>query len=59
LELRQRSGIQATTQSGNGGNITLETRDLLLLRNNGLELRNPLTPLSDITASSQLGIDGI
>jgi len=114
LELRQRSGIQATTQSGNGGNISLETRDLLLLRNNssisttagqagaggdggnitleaafvvavpqensditanafegrggninittnaiyGLELRNQLTPLSDITASSQLGIDG-
>jgi filamentous hemagglutinin family protein len=34
LDLRQRSGIQATTQSGNGGNITLETRDLVLLRNN-------------------------
>jgi large exoprotein involved in heme utilization and adhesion len=114
LELRQRSDIQATTQSGNGGNITLETRDLVLLRNNssisttagqagaggdggnitleagfvvavpqensditanafegrggninittnaiyGLEFRNQLTPLSDITASSQLGING-
>ena len=114
LELRQRSGIQATTQSGNGGNITLETRDLVLLRNNssisttagqagaggdggnitleagfvvavpqensditanafegrggninittnaiyGLEFRNQLTSLSDITASSQLGING-
>ncbi len=114
LELRQRSGIQATTQSGNGGNIALETRDLVLLRNNssisttagqagaggdggnitleagfvvavpqensditanafegrggninittnaiyGLEFRNQLTSLSDITDSSQLGING-
>ncbi|HEY9850739.1 MAG TPA: filamentous hemagglutinin N-terminal domain-containing protein [Leptolyngbyaceae cyanobacterium] len=34
LQARDRSTIQATTQSGNGGNITLNIADLLILRNN-------------------------
>lgn len=113
LELN-RSYIASTTQSGNGGDMTLEVGDLLLMRNGslisteagtalsggnggnikinadfvvavpkedsdiianayegkggninittqgifGLEFREKLTPLSDITASSELGVDG-
>ncbi|MDY7012762.1 MAG: S-layer family protein, partial [Cyanobacteriota bacterium] len=113
-ELRDRSRLEATTQSGDGGNIDLAIADLLLLRNNssisttagvagaggnggnidiqagivlgfpqensditanafegrggnitittnaiyGLQFRPRLTPLSDITASSEFGLNG-
>jgi filamentous hemagglutinin family protein len=110
LTLNQ-GAISATTTSGEGGNLFLEVRDLLLLRNNsqistnaggtgnggnitiaaqfivanpfensditanafvgrggninittkgifGIEPRVRLTPLSDITASSELGVSG-
>jgi large exoprotein involved in heme utilization and adhesion len=114
LELN-RSQIRATTRFGDGGDITLQVGDLLLMRNNslisttagtaqaggdggnikinadfivavpkensditanafegrggninitaqgiyGLEFRPHLTPLSDITASSDFGVDGV
>ncbi|BAY12571.1 two-partner secretion domain-containing protein [Calothrix sp. NIES-2098] len=104
-------GIQATTKSGEGGNITLHIKDILLMRNGskittdstggngnggdinintnllagaensditanaiqgrggnvqvttqgifGIEFRPELTPESDITASSQFGLNGV
>lgn len=114
IELNNNAGIIATTLSGNGGNITLQVQDLLLLRHGseistsagtaqqggdggnitintpfivavpkedsdisadaftgtggniqitatgiyGIQFRPKDTPLSDITASSQFGIQG-
>ena len=48
------SDITANAFQGNGGNINITTQQLF-----GIEFRSDLTPQSDITASSQFGIDGI
>ncbi|MEH2196077.1 MAG: S-layer family protein [Nostoc sp.] len=109
IQLNHQGFIQAQTESGNGGNITLQTTKLLLLRDNslitstaggngnggnisinapiiaglensdivanavqgrggniqistqgifGLKFRDQLTPDNDITASSELGVNG-
>jgi large exoprotein involved in heme utilization and adhesion len=50
---RENSDITANAFAGNGGNIEISTQSIF-----GLQVRDELTPLSDITASSQLGIDG-
>ncbi|PZO42438.1 MAG: hypothetical protein DCF19_07585 [Pseudanabaena frigida] len=49
----ENSDIFANAFTGNGGNINLTTNGIF-----GLEFRPVLTPLSDITASSQFGING-
>ncbi|NEQ51532.1 MAG: filamentous hemagglutinin N-terminal domain-containing protein [Leptolyngbya sp. SIO3F4] len=49
----ENSDITANAFQGNGGNIIITTQGLL-----GTEFRPQLTPQSDITASSQFGIDG-
>lgn len=115
IELNNGAALSATTKSGNGGDITLQVQDLLLLRHNsnisttagtaqaggnggnmdidakfliaipsensdiianafqgnggniqiaaqgifGIQFREKQTPRSDITASSELGIDGV
>jgi filamentous hemagglutinin family protein len=50
---KENSDIFANAFTGNGGNINLTTNGIF-----GLEFRPVLTPLSDITASSQFGING-
>ncbi|MBT9315641.1 beta strand repeat-containing protein [Leptothoe spongobia] len=50
----ENSDIVANAFAGKGGNINIATQNLL-----GLEFRSVLTPESDITVSSQVGIDGI
>ncbi|MGK7887792.1 MAG: filamentous hemagglutinin N-terminal domain-containing protein [Leptolyngbyaceae cyanobacterium] len=47
------SDIVANAVFGNGGNIQISTQAIF-----GLELREDLTPESDITASSQFGVSG-
>ncbi len=47
------SDIVANAYEGKGGNINITTQGIF-----GLEFRENLTPLSDITASSELGVDG-
>ena len=47
------SDITANAVGGNGGNIEISTESIL-----GLESRPGLTSFSDITASSEFGIDG-
>ena len=47
------SDITANAVGGNGGNIEISTESIL-----GLESRPDLTSFSDITASSEFGIDG-
>ncbi|NEO94610.1 MAG: S-layer family protein, partial [Moorea sp. SIO3G5] len=47
------SDITANAFEGNGGNINITTQGII-----GLEFRENLTPLSDITASSEFGVDG-
>jgi filamentous hemagglutinin family protein len=49
----ENSDISANALAGNGGNINISTSGLL-----GLDYRPTLTPLSDITASSNFGFDG-
>ncbi|MGL6342012.1 MAG: ShlB/FhaC/HecB family hemolysin secretion/activation protein [Waterburya sp.] len=49
----ENSDITANAVGGNGGNITINT-DLIY----GYEPRSEVTPFEDITASSELGIDG-
>ena len=49
----ENSDITANAIAGNGGNIEISS-DFIF----GLESRPELTPFSDITASSELGIDG-
>ncbi|MGL5834895.1 MAG: ShlB/FhaC/HecB family hemolysin secretion/activation protein, partial [Waterburya sp.] len=49
----ENSDITANAVGGNGGNITI-TSDLIY----GFEPRSQTTPFEDITASSELGIDG-
>ncbi|HEY9669282.1 MAG TPA: S-layer family protein, partial [Coleofasciculaceae cyanobacterium] len=50
---KENSDITANAFEGRGGNINITTQGIF-----GLEFRENLTPLSDITASSELGIDG-
>jgi len=50
----ENSDITANAFTGNGGNIRIFSQAIF-----GLELRSSLTPLSDITVSSQFGLDGI
>jgi filamentous hemagglutinin family protein len=49
----ENSDITANAIAGNGGNINIKSSYII-----GLESRSQLTPFSDITASSELGIDG-
>lgn len=49
----QNSDITANAFAGDGGNINITTQQLF-----GLEFRSGLTDFSDITASSEFGIDG-
>ena len=49
----ENSDIIANAVEGNGGNINITTQGIF-----GLELRDQLTEESDITASSQFGING-
>jgi filamentous hemagglutinin family protein len=49
----ENSDIIANAVGGNGGNINITTQGIF-----GTEFRPNLTPKSDITASSQLGVDG-
>ncbi|MEM9164664.1 MAG: S-layer family protein, partial [Cyanobacteria bacterium P01_F01_bin.4] len=51
---RNNSDIIANAFGGRGGNITISTQGLL-----GTAFRDQLTPESDITASSALGVSGI
>ncbi|MEQ8462308.1 beta strand repeat-containing protein [Coleofasciculus sp. E1-EBD-02] len=51
--LSENSDITANAFEGNGGSITITTQLIL-----GLQMSDQLTPKSDITASSELGIDG-
>ena len=50
----ENSDITANAFEGRGGNIQITTQGIF-----GLEYRASLTPLSDITASSQFGVDGV
>ena len=50
----ENSDIVANAVEGNGGSIQITTTGIF-----GLEFRPEPTPLSDITASSQFGVDGI
>jgi large exoprotein involved in heme utilization and adhesion len=50
---RENSDITANAFEGRGGNINITTQGIY-----GLEFRPNLTPLSDITASSEFGLDG-
>jgi filamentous hemagglutinin family protein len=50
---KENSDITANAYEGKGGNINITTQGIF-----GLEFRENLTPLSDITASSELGVDG-
>ncbi|NET61672.1 MAG: S-layer family protein, partial [Symploca sp. SIO2E6] len=50
---RENSDIIANAVGGNGGKINITSNGIF-----GLQMREQLTPLSDITASSQLGVSG-
>ncbi len=50
---KENSDIAADAYTGRGGNINITTQGIY-----GLQFRPQWTPLSDITASSQLGVDG-
>jgi filamentous hemagglutinin family protein len=50
---QENSDITANAFKGRGGNINITTQGIF-----GLEFRPRLTPLSDITASSEFGING-
>jgi large exoprotein involved in heme utilization and adhesion len=50
---REDSDITANAFEGQGGNINITTQGIY-----GLKFRPRLTPLSDITASSEFGLDG-
>ncbi|WP_354635419.1 S-layer family protein [Planktothricoides raciborskii] len=49
----ENSDITANAQRGAGGNIILDTQGMF-----GIQLREQLTPESDITASSEFGLSG-
>ncbi|HAJ63016.1 MAG TPA: hypothetical protein DCP31_30435 [Cyanobacteria bacterium UBA8543] len=50
---QENSDITANAYTGRGGNVNITTQGIY-----GLELRPRLTPLSDITASSEFGVNG-
>lgn len=50
----ENSDITANAFRGRGGNVTIETQGIF-----GIAFRPVLTPFSDITASSEFGVDGI
>lgn len=50
----ENSDIIANAFEGPGGNINITTQGLF-----GIKFRNALTPLSDINASSEFGVDGV
>ncbi len=50
----ENSDITANAFEGRGGNINITAQGVF-----GIDFRDRLTPLSDITASSELGIDGV
>jgi large exoprotein involved in heme utilization and adhesion len=50
---KENSDITANAFKGQGGNINITTQGIY-----GLQFRPRLTPLSDITASSEFGLDG-
>ncbi len=50
----ENSNITANAFEGNGGNIQISTKGIF-----GLKSSEELTPESDITASSQLGVNGV
>ncbi len=50
---KENSDIKANAFEGRGGNINITTQGIY-----GLQFRPRLTPLSDITASSEFGLDG-
>ncbi|MEM9215576.1 MAG: filamentous hemagglutinin N-terminal domain-containing protein [Cyanobacteria bacterium P01_F01_bin.150] len=52
--LRENSDIQANAFTGNGGRVSITTQGLF-----GIEPRESVTNLSDITASSEFGIRGL
>uniref|UniRef100_A0A8T6QXT3 Filamentous hemagglutinin N-terminal domain-containing protein n=1 Tax=Lyngbya confervoides BDU141951 TaxID=1574623 RepID=A0A8T6QXT3_9CYAN len=49
----ENSDITASASLGNGGNVSITARALF-----GIEFRDRLTPLSDITATSDFGLNG-
>ncbi|MEM9541578.1 MAG: filamentous hemagglutinin N-terminal domain-containing protein [Cyanobacteria bacterium P01_E01_bin.42] len=49
----ENNDITANAFEGNGGNVNITAQAIF-----GLEVRDELTPLSDITASSEFGLDG-
>jgi filamentous hemagglutinin family protein len=51
---KEDSDITANAFEGRGGNINVTTQGIF-----GIEFRENLTPLSDITASSEFGSDGV
>jgi large exoprotein involved in heme utilization and adhesion len=51
---KENSDITANAFTGRGGNINITTQGTY-----GIEFRPKETPLSDITASSQLGVNGV
>ena len=50
----ENSDITANAFSGQGGNISITAQGIF-----GIEFRETQTPLSDITASSEIGVDGM
>lgn len=51
---QENSDITANAYSGRGGNVNITTQGIY-----GIEFRPQLTPLSDVTASSQFGVNGV
>lgn len=51
---KEDSDITANAFEGRGGNINVTAQGIF-----GIEFRENLTPLSDITASSEFGVDGV
>ena len=52
--LSEDSDITANAFAGSGGSVTISALDII-----GLEFQDEITPFSDITASSQIGVDGV
>lgn len=50
----ENSDITANAYEGNGGRVNITAQGIF-----GIEFRDDLTPLSDITASSDLGVNGV
>ncbi len=52
--LSENSDISANAYSGNGGKVTIAAQGIY-----GIQFQSQLTPFSDITASSTLGVNGV